>query len=351
MKSEKTILRTLNEIAWDVSEKEYRQDPALSYSTLAKYEREGFNNLATLFDHISTPSLTLGSCVDTLITGGVDEFNELFYVADFKSMGDKERQIAEYLFQNYGSQYDSVDSIPMDYILAAANHIGYYPNWKADTRVRVIKEKCNALYNTLFFAGKKTVISTSVYDSALAMTKALKESISTSGYFADNNPDFPIQRYYQLKFKANFEDIDYRCMADLIITDEESKTIYPVDLKTSSHKEWDFQDSFLQWSYMIQSRLYWRIIRDNLDRDPYFKEWTLADYKFIVVNKDTLCPLVWEFPLTTSYGTLVDASGKEYRDPFVIGKELHAYLTDMPRVPVGISQYGVNTIDKLKIKS
>ena len=111
-------------------------------------------------------------------------------------------------------------------------------------------------------------------------------------------------------------------MADLIVADYDKKIIYPIDLKTSGHQEWNFEESFLQWSYMIQSRLYWRNIRANMDKDDYFKDFELADYRFIVVNKNTLTPLVWMFPLTKSIGTLVDEKGNEYRDPFEIGKEL-----------------------------
>ena len=61
--------KSLYDISWKVDEPTYRADPALSYSTLARYEREGFNNLDKLFDRIETPSLVFGSCVDTLITG------------------------------------------------------------------------------------------------------------------------------------------------------------------------------------------------------------------------------------------------------------------------------------------
>ena len=59
--------KSLYDISWKVSEPVYRADPALSYSTLSRYEREGFNNLDKLFDRLETPSLTFGSCVDTLI--------------------------------------------------------------------------------------------------------------------------------------------------------------------------------------------------------------------------------------------------------------------------------------------
>lgn len=51
--------KSLRDISWQVDEPTYRADPALSYSTLARYEREGFNNLDKLFDRIETPSLVL----------------------------------------------------------------------------------------------------------------------------------------------------------------------------------------------------------------------------------------------------------------------------------------------------
>ena len=69
------ILKDLKRISWVCSEEEYRADPAYSYSTLAKYNREGFNKLDSLFDKVESPSLTFGSAVDSIITGGEEEFN------------------------------------------------------------------------------------------------------------------------------------------------------------------------------------------------------------------------------------------------------------------------------------
>lgn len=135
----------------------------------------------------------------------------------------------------------------------------------------------------------------------------------------------------------------------LLVVDYEKKIVYPCDLKTSSHTEWNFQESFLQWNYMIQARLYWRLIRATMNNDPYFKHFELADYRFIVVNKTTLTPLVWEFPFTKNAGSLVDEEGNEYRDPFRIGKELQRYLETRPRVPDGITMSGCNTITCLKV--
>ena len=81
-------MKSLKTISWNVSEETYRQDSALSYSTLAKYERGGFNSLPTLFDKVESPSLLFGSMVDTLLTDGQDAFNERFFVADFPEIPD-----------------------------------------------------------------------------------------------------------------------------------------------------------------------------------------------------------------------------------------------------------------------
>ena len=344
------IPKELKDISWQVSEKKYRADPALSYSTLAKYEREGFNKLDHLFDHISTQSLLEGSMVDCLITGSQEEFDNLYYVADYPSIGDKEQLVAKMLYEKYHDSYELFSYIPNDAILSVINEVGWQKNWRDETRVRVLSERIAMYYNLIIQADNKTVVDSNTYDSILKMVQTLKTSPTTQGYFADNDPMSSVKRYYQLKFRAKFESVCYRCMADLIIVDYEEKKVYPIDLKTSGHKEWDFQDSFEQWSYMIQARLYWRILKANMSNDPYFKDFTLEDYRFIVINKESLTPLVWEFPLTRAKGTLIDKEGKEYRDPFEIGKELQSYLNFRPKVPVGIDRSGINTITCLKLK-
>lgn len=344
------IPKELKDISWQVSEKKYRADPALSYSTLAKYEREGFNKLDHLFDHISTQSLLEGSMVDCLITGSQDEFDELYYVADYPSIGDKEKQIVLTLYDRLHTIYAQFSSIPYEEILSILCEFDWQKNWRDSTRVKVFSERVGSFYNLIIQADNKTVVDSNTYDRILKMVQTLKTSPTTQGYFADNDPMSSVKRYYQLKFRAKFESVCYRCMADLIIVDYEEKKVYPIDLKTSGHKEWDFQDSFKQWSYMIQARLYWRILKANMSNDPYFKDFTLEDYRFIVINKESLTPLVWEFSLTRAKGTLIDKEGKEYRDPFEIGKELQSYLNFRPKVPVGIDRSGINTITCLKLK-
>lgn len=339
--------KSLRSISWDVSEETYRADPALSYSTLARYEREGFNNLDKLFDRLETPSLTFGSAVDSIITGGQKEFDGRFMVAEFPSTPDSITKMVKSLFSQYGDSYRSLITIPDNAIIKETEYQSYQMNWKPETRAKVIKEKGADYYNLLFIAGSKTILNTQTYQDVCNAVRALKESESTKFYFAENNPFEPnIERFYQLKFKACLEGIEYRCMADCLFVDYENKCIIPIDLKTSSHAEWDFYKSFVEWQYQLQARLYWRIIRDNLDKDEYFKDFQLLNYDFVVVNRKTLTPLVWTCPFTQVVGTLKFGKNSqiEMRSPLEIGKELSSYLTSRPKVPMGISETGPNDL-------
>lgn len=340
-------MKSLRDISWQVSEKGYRVDPALSYSTLARYEREGFNNLDKLFDRIETPSLTFGSAVDSIITGGQEEFDERFMVAEFPSMPDSIVKIIKSLYKQYAGTYRSLLNIPDSSIIRETEDQNYQMNWKPETRAKVIREKGTDYYNLLFVAGDRCIIDTQTYQDVVNAVRVLKESSSTKLYFADDNPFEPdIERLYQLKFKGEFDGITYRNMADLIIVNHKEKWVKPVDLKTSSHTEWDFYKSFVDWRYDIQARLYWSIIRQNMDKDEYFKDFKLLDYDFIVVNKRTLTPLVWNCPFTQAQGTLRFGNNSqiEMRSPFEIGKELNSYLTSRPKVPMGISETGPNDL-------
>lgn len=333
-------------ISWAVTEETYRADPALSYSTLSKYERSGFNDLNTLFDRIETPSLTFGSAVDSIITGGQKEFDERFIVADFPVMSPSVSTMVKQLFASYHKKYDKLGDIPDKDIIDLTEIVKFYPNWKPQTRAKVIKEQGEQYYRLLYLAKDKTVLDSKLYQDVLNTVEALKTSKATRWYFQDDSPFENIERLYQLKFKANLNGIMYRCMADLIIINHDAKVVQPVDLKTSSKKEWDFYKSFIDWRYDIQARLYWRIIRAVMDKDEYFKDFKLLPYKFIVANKASLVPLVWEFPLTETTGTLRVGKHEqiELRDPCMIGEELSFYLDNRPKVPAGIDMAGVNDL-------
>lgn len=338
------IVKELKDISWLVDEPTYRADPALSYSTISTYETLGFNGLDHLFDKKETPSLTLGSVVDCLITGGEDEFNSLYTVLDI-NITDGGMSTANKLL-SMKLPFSSFEEIPEEVVSNAAKDVGFWQadKWDKKRYSEVLKTGNIAEFYNASITTNKTIISTETFQTALNMVSALQSSPSTGGYFADNDELSPIRRYYQLKFKGVIDDVHYRCMMDLTVADYENKVIYPIDLKTSSAPEWDFEKSFVKWHYLIQSLLYHKLLRMNMDADPYFKDFKLDDYRFIVVNAKTLTPLVWKFPLTQERGPFIDSDGNKWPDPFELGKELQGYLNNRPQVPNGINLYGDNII-------
>ena len=344
------IKKSLKDISWQVDEPEYRADNAYSYSIIAKFDREGFEKLDSLFDKVESPSLLFGSCVDTLLTDGQDAFDARFFVADFPEIQDTVKKIVEELFNSYAETYDDLNNIPDKYIIPMTEVYEYQRNWKPETRAKVIKEKGSEYYNLKYLAGDKTIITSALYGDVLACVEALKTSDATKWYFEDDNPfDDSIERLYQLKFKGEYEGIPLRCMADLIIVRHDTKEIIPCDLKTSYKEEWNFWKSFIEWRYFIQANLYAEIIRQNIIKDEYFKDFKVADYRFIVICNRTRQPLVWEWNKTK---TETDFSINNITFPNWRGivKRLDYYLKNRPQVPEDIKTKEPNNIANFILK-
>ena len=343
-------MKKLSEIAWNVSEEQYRNDPALSYSTLSRFDREGFNKLDSLFDKVESPSLTFGSATDAIITGGQEEFDSRFMPADFPDIPDSIIQIVKELFNRYNETCNNINLISNDAVIEVAAIYNYQNNWKPETRAKVIKEKGFQYYNLLYLSQDKTIIDIQTYQDVCRAVDALKSSEATKFYFADNNPFEPnVERFYQLKFKATLNGIDYRCMFDELVIFYDTKEILPIDLKTSCKKfdrEWDFPTHYIEWSYQMQNRLYVRILQDVISKDDTYKDYKILPYKDIIIFRGSDTPLVWDIPFTFTKGTLYFGKNNqiEMKDPEDIGKELSYYLSSRPNVPIGINEFGTNNI-------
>lgn len=338
--------KSLKDISWQVPESEYRADPALSYSTLAKFEREGFSALSTLFDKVESPSLLFGSVVDTLLTDGEQAFYDQYLVSEIPAMKPSVEPVVKKVYEMFHNSYTNINDILDADLMPIISEFNYQPNWRNETRCKVIRQEGQQYYQTMFMAQGKTILPQELYNKVFACVRALKDSDATRMYFKEDDPFEDVKHYYQLKFKGNLGGSDYRCMADLIVVNHNTKTVYPCDLKTSSHREYDFPESFIKWRYDIQARLYWRLIRQAMDNDPYYKDFKLEEYRFIVVNNiDNPVPLVWKFRQTKASGE-IELGGKRLRDPEKIGEELSYYLKCNPQVPLGISASHPNSIEQ-----
>lgn len=340
--------KSIRDIFWQIDEPSYRKDPALSQSTLSKYERGGFESLDTLFEPFTSASLTFGSGVDAIITDGEQAFMDRFYVSDLPKIPSTAEPIIREIYEAFHNSYTNINDIPESDLMPILSQNGYKGNTKWGTKAKcdAIRKEGEQYYQTMFMAGGKTILSQADYNRIFACVTALRESPQTKPYFAPDDPFSDIERVYQAKFKGVIDGITYRGMSDLLVVDHKNKVVIPCDLKTSHNREYNFPKSFLEFRYDIQARLYWRLIRQTMDSDEYFRDFKLGDFRFIVVNNfDTPVPLVWTFTHADTTGT-IDLGGRKLRDPSVIGKELTYYLENRPKVPLNIVLNKPNNIEQ-----
>lgn len=341
-------MKLLSTLALNISEEQYRDIPALSYSLISRYTNCGFNGLETIFDKIESPSLTIGSAVDCLLTAP-DEFDERFMVCEFSEPPEKVKKAVDYLYSNTDKEW--LNEIDDNDIQNAIDLFEYQTNWGNDKRfLSFIEKGCNYFRHLVVSEGK-TILSQADYEKAKIVVDAFKGSKQTCFYFAPNVEFADTQRFYQLKFKTKLkDDIEYKAMLDLTLVDYYKKEITICDIKTTSGKEWDFVNSFIKYNYYEQCSLYFRILSNVIKNDELFKDFKIVGFKFIVANVDNPQPLVWDCDFyKAASGNLMFGKNEQVilKDPEVMGAELKYYLENKPKVPNNINLEGENSIRKV----
>lgn len=335
------MMKNFATLSWQTDEETYRSDPALSYSTISRYSKEGFSGLPHLYDRISSPALQFGSMVDLLMTSGMTAFEEKYSYAEFPQVSDSLRIIAQSLFSNYKDIYSKLEDIPDEIISNYGKEAGYYSADKYDKlRVKNIREGCTVEYNILSENRDKIIVDKENYTDAIACRDILKTSNVTSYYFEDNPFDVEVERFYQLKFKGEYEGIPIKGMLDLIIIDHVNKQIIPCDLKTTGSPEYEFYKSFIKWNYYIQAQMYWYLLNETIKKDDFYKDYEVLPFRFIVINRKELNPLVWNFEQCNQVGGILGNKEKiELNEWTSLAKELYYYLNNDIKVPIGITAF------------
>lgn len=316
-------MKSIKEISWNVSEAEYRQDPAISYSALSTFARESQKVIPHLYDKKDAEALRFGSLVDCLMTEP-ETLEERFFIADFPQTSDKIEVICKRAYEGTKGLHRTLEAIPPIVLLSIIQDEGYYSNWKEETRLRDVITKGREFYSLLFLAGDKTIMSTEDYERAQGCIQALKTNPFTAPIFFENPFSKNVEKVYQLKFKSDtVGEYPVRCMFDFMIVDHANKTIRPIDLKTTGKDEEKFEESFVQWLYMLQGTLYTQILQDAISKDEYFCNFTILPYWFTVINRFNQTPMNWVFNDTFWEGDFVDKkSGERLRGWRSLLKEL-----------------------------
>ena len=344
------MVKSLKEISWNVDEDTYRKDPSLSYSIIAGYLRGGFHSLSHLFEKEETPALKFGSIVDTLMTEPEEVFKNKFYIVDGNNITGKIKDIIDYLIEELGGDsFGDIEEIDPILLLQAINKFDYNPKWGDKAKINAVISNGKQYYRERILSRGKILITKEDYQDALLCVNALRESEATKRFFFDDPFNNDIEILYQTKFKGSNNNIPYRCMFDLLIVDHKNKIIYPKDLKTTGDYEDEFYRSFIKWNYDIQARNYYRLLKQAIEQDDYFKDFEIDDFEFIVINRNSRTPLIWRYDATKAIGDIElnnPQSGKSIlmKDPWIVGEKLWSYLTHPTSLPDNIKENEANSI-------
>jgi hypothetical protein len=343
--------KSLYDLSWQVDENTYRSNPAISYSALSTFAREGHTKVPTLWEKKDSEALRFGGLVDTLLTEP-EKVEEKYFVADFPSVSDAVLTIVRDSFAMYGQEHRSLDKIPSEGLLDIINTNKYASNWLPQTRINDIIKKGKEYYDLLFLSGDKMIVSSQDYTTATSCVDTLKTHPYTKNFLSVNPFNEDIEGFYQLKFLLEKDENlvrPVRCMFDRIIVDHKRKIIIPCDLKTTGKPEYKFDESFLQWRYDLQATLYSYILFKILASDDYYKDFKIYPFMFIVVNRYNLTPLVWKFKDNLTVSDWVSADGVKHKGWRTLLQELDWYLkNEKYEYPIeAYANQGVMTLNNL----
>lgn len=280
-----------NSISNPESVQQYHKSPEIGHSKLVAFEQNGPCILDPKYTVHTTAAMEFGSLVDTLLTQS-DSFTSIYYIPqNNKKLTPTEERLVDY--------FVNIEALPDFYndedLLPLLNECGFYITMRKDVAGRIQKAKSlSPIISEIINNKHKKFITEEQLQSAMNCVETLHTSEITKDIFAD-----PKLVFYQV---ACF-DSHIKALFDIIYVDIKNHIIYPIDLKTVSYPERDFiKCSFYKFEYYRQAEMYYYILQNIVARMR--EDWKIADFQFMVINKDTLSPLLYKFPIRYVNGQL-----------------------------------------------
>ena len=288
-------MKSLKDYSLNLSEQEYHEYPAWSYSMIAKYARNGFSAIATIHEKTKpTPEMEFGSLFDSILTKGRKTLDD-YAVVDF-NVPDAEKKVLDALLAKFSVPFLEIS---MNDFLGTADSVSYQMKWKPDTRYQ--KVAAYSGYYNMLRSGKK-VVSQKDWDDAVEMARIFRTDPYLKSLFGTKNTE-EVEYIYQPQFVVEYETklhgkVKVKCMFDLLVVNHKDKIIQPVDLKTSSMPAYDFPEHFVKMRYDIQGDEYSDVLRIVLDSIPEYQDYTILPYLFTDVSRTDMVPVTYTYDQT-----------------------------------------------------
>ena len=190
-------MKSLKDYSMNISEKEYHEYPAWSYSVIAKYARGGFDSIATLHDKIEpNAAMRFGSLFDSIITRGKETLNH--YVISTSEVPEAERKALEYIASKTS---DPLDELDPRFITDCCDQCEYQTRWGFDARYKHLSAHID-YYNKLRTG--KEIISEKDWSDAVQMANILHSDSYTKTIFGHDNNN--IEYIYQPQYVVDWDN-------------------------------------------------------------------------------------------------------------------------------------------------
>lgn len=293
-----------------MKDEDYFARPELSYSGLARFDKDGVAVFSTEVEH-DKEYYHLGALVEELIDGDIESVNAKFLITDNTRPTAMLGELADAMIEN-NATHNSTTAFTL------AKGLGLWANIKND-------ETFTKKFDIPQFWGwlklqdeSRRVVSKDIYYLAKAMAKGLTDSQYTSHIFKSNKKNELISQPVILWGKGK-----YKSKLDFIKINHTDKTITPYDLKTSAFPVEDFRNQFYKFRYYIQSSMYTDALREWAFTN--YNGYTLKPFKFIVVSRTKP-----GFPLVYTVPESIINSGRDnfYNDDGVVWRRGYLQLTE-----------------------
>lgn len=289
---------TIVPIQKSMTEPEYRALPYLSYSMLAGVDKNPSNILNTEFKQ--TKSLLYGSVVDCLLFDGEEEFRKKYAIMDYDGPTDIVKEVVDQVYEKY---IESKDSFLFnknaklkdlyDLVLQTARQLDYGgKNWKDDTIVsKIVNEGGSDYFDFLKLNIDKTMIDAWMYERAINSVYTLQNNDISKSYLTQKEG---IEIQYQFPIIWNYDGEKCKSLLDILFIDHNTKTIIPVDLKTTYDDVLEFPKNYLKWKYYIQAAFYTKAVHYLKLQYKHLFDYKVESFRFMVISSnDTKRPLIW----------------------------------------------------------
>lgn len=225
---------------------------------------------------------TIGSAVDFCLTQSGENFDEVYHVSNLENKPSDTiksivKQVFDHCLEAYNLNVRDLGPISAygNAVLDSCNEHNYQNRWNDQTRINKVCEHYE-YWEDLKASYGKTILSQEEKTLIDTIVMSLRTSENTSKYFNASNT------VYQLGIYFNHMDVHCKALLDMVIMDEEAKTIQPIDIKTMGDYTVKFPVSLRQRRYDIQAAFYTKALRYA------YPEYKILNFKFIV--ESTISP-------------------------------------------------------------